>query len=131
MGHHGVKSFLWFALDGLGLHNFSMPPRDPKQSVETPRPSEEHTCSHCLHFQPENRERRPLAGNCAYHKEWIENASLYTCSDMSALPLDPKGIYRLKMDGKGRWAHVRRENKVRARLVLVKAKGRGSGREGG
>ncbi len=92
----------------------------------------EHTCSHCLYFQAARPGRRPLKGNCGYHKEWIDRASLYTCSEMSALSLKRKGIYRLKTDGKGGWVHVRREAKVRSRPFLVKGeKPKGSGREQG
>jgi len=71
-----------------------------------------------------------LKGNCSYHKEWIDNASFYTCSGMSALALKRKGIYRLEADGEGGWLYVRREEKVRGRLFLVKGARDGGGQEG-
>ncbi|MFQ5542131.1 MAG: hypothetical protein ACE5E2_04820, partial [Candidatus Binatia bacterium] len=55
------------------------------------------------------------------HKEWIENASLTTCSDMSVRPLEAKGIYRLVYN-QGEWLYNRRTSKARTRLHLMKNK---------
>ena len=80
----------------------------------------ENLCSFCLFFQPQAPGCRPLRGNCSYHKEWIENASLTTCSDMSSHPLEEKGIYRLVANGGDGWLYIRREVRLRTRLFLVK-----------
>jgi len=80
----------------------------------------ENFCSYCLFFQPATPRGRPLGGNCTYHKEWIDNASFTTCSDMSNQPLKEKGIYQLVPDQSDRWLYIRREKKIRTRLFLVK-----------
>jgi len=80
----------------------------------------ENVCSYCLFFQQSLVGRRPLQGNCCYFKEWIDNASLTTCSDMSAQPLKEKGIYQLVANGDNEPVYVRREHRVRTRLFLVK-----------
>ena len=90
--------------------------RSHKKSV----PELENLCSYCLFFQPYPGGARTHQGNCAYHKEWIENASLTTCSDMSSQPLKEKGIYRLVTDGTDSWSYVRRQGKLRTRLFLIK-----------
>ena len=80
----------------------------------------ENLCSYCLFFQPYHGGSRTLQGNCAYHKEWIENASLTTCSDMSSQPLKEKGIYRLVSSDENGWSYIRRQQKLRTRLFSVK-----------
>lgn len=79
----------------------------------------ENTCSYCLFFQS-YRRGRVLQGNCSYHKEWIENASATTCSDMSNRPLAEKGIYRLVSSDETGWSYIRRQQKLRTRLFSVK-----------
>ena len=79
----------------------------------------ENLCSYCLFFQAMPSGRK-LQGNCTYHKEWIENASLTTCSDMSSQPLKEKGIYRLVQSEANVLSYVRREHKLRTRLFLIK-----------
>lgn len=91
-----------------------------KKSTKKAGDDIENTCSYCLFFQS-YRAGRILQGNCAYYKEWIENASSTTCSDMSNRPLKDKGIYRLVVnDDTGGLSYVRRENKLRTRLFLIK-----------
>lgn len=90
--------------------------RSPKKAVA----DLENLCSYCLFFQPCPTGSRVLQGNCAYHKEWIENASLTTCSDMSSRPLKEKGIYRLVQSEANVLSYVRREQKLRTRLFLIK-----------
>ncbi len=85
---------------------------------------EENTCSRCLYFESHLPDRRPLKGNCTHHKEWIENASFTTCSDMSDRPLEPKGIYRLVYN-QGEWSYDLRTSKPRTRLYLMKKNSRG------
>jgi len=81
---------------------------------------EENVCAFCLFFQAPRPGARPLQGNCAYHKQWIDNAALTTCSDMSSRSLAEEGIYRLvASDGDG-WTYIRRREKLRTRLFLVK-----------
>lgn len=80
----------------------------------------ENTCSYCLFFQPYRQGTRPLRGNCAYHKEWIDNATFTTCSDMSNQHLAERGIYRLVSSDESGWLYVRREKKIRTRLFSVK-----------
>ncbi|MFQ5902378.1 MAG: hypothetical protein ACE5JO_01690 [Candidatus Binatia bacterium] len=80
----------------------------------------EDVCTYCLFFQPHRPGSRPLRGNCTFHKEWIENASLTTCSDMSRIPLKEKGIYQLVENGGDGWLYVRRREKLRTRLFSVK-----------
>jgi len=104
--------------------------KDSKKTKQAGKSPVENTCSHCLYFQAPWPARRPLKGNCSYHKEWIDNASFYTCSEMSALALKRKGIYRLEADGEGGWLYVRHEEKVRSRLFLVKGARDGGGQEG-
>lgn len=80
----------------------------------------ENVCSYCLFFQPSRPGTRPLRGNCTHHKEWIENASLTTCSDMSRRHLEEPGIYKLVPGGDEGCIYVRRTKKLRTRLFLVK-----------
>jgi hypothetical protein len=80
----------------------------------------ENVCGYCLFFQPYRPETRPARGNCTHHKEWIENASLTTCSDMSSRHLEERGIYQLIPIHKGEWTYLRRTKKVRTRLFSVK-----------
>lgn len=80
----------------------------------------ENTCGYCLFFQSYRPGTRPLRGNCAYHKEWIENASFTTCSDMSNTHLAERGIYCLVPNHGSGWLYVRREKKIRTRLFSVK-----------
>jgi hypothetical protein len=101
--------------------------KKPRQGI---RRSAEHTCSYCLYFQPHLPNRRPLRGNCSHHKQWIEHASLTTCSDMSRKKLLPRGIYELVSISKAGWEYVRREIPQRTRLFLVKGK-EGEMRENG
>src|SRR3970282_2102205 len=77
---------------------------------------DENICTYCFFFQAWQPRGRPLKGNCTYHKEWIENAALTTCSDMSNQPLEEKGIYQLVSDDGNGWSYVRRTNKLRTRL---------------
>ena len=79
----------------------------------------ENLCSYCLFFQPVPSGRK-LQGNCTYHKEWIENASRTTCSDMANEPLQEKGIYRVLGNNGDGWSYVRRPYKMRTRLFLIK-----------
>ncbi len=79
----------------------------------------ENLCSYCLFFQ-RLPSGRGLQGNCTYHKQWIENASQTTCSDMANEPLKDKGIYRLLPNNGDGWSYVRRERKLRTRLFLIK-----------
>lgn len=81
----------------------------------------EYTCSDCLYFQPPPEARRQSRGNCTFHKEWIENAFLTTCSEMSLEKLKEKGIYRLVANGTNGWLYVRRQQKLRTRLFLIKS----------
>lgn len=81
---------------------------------------EENLCAYCLFFQLHPTARRKLKGNCVYHKEWIEDASRTTCSDMSMQPLEKKGIYGLVPNEQLGWLYVRRPEKIRTRLFLVK-----------
>ncbi|HEV8344740.1 MAG TPA: hypothetical protein VGR30_20465 [Candidatus Binatia bacterium] len=78
----------------------------------------ENICSYCLYFQPVPTIRRRRGGNCSYHKQWIDNGSRTTCSDMSQRRLE-KGIYQLVEESRGKWLYVRRKEKVRTRLFLV------------
>ena len=81
----------------------------------------ENVCAYCLFFQPDPAASRPLRGNCTYHKEWIENASLTLCSDMSNRPLKEKGIYQLVANGDhDGWLYIHRQEKLRTRLFLIK-----------
>jgi len=84
------------------------------------RKSVENVCSYCLFFQRDPSAPHSIRGNCTYHKEWIENASLTTCSDMSSHPLKEKGIYRLINKSGEEWIYARRQEKLRTRLFLVK-----------
>lgn len=81
----------------------------------------ENLCSYCLFFQPYPAGVRNRQGNCTYYKEWIENASLTTCSEMSNRPLKESGIYQLvaNNDTDG-CSYVRRQVKLRTRLFSVK-----------
>jgi hypothetical protein len=82
---------------------------------------QENVCAFCLFFQRYPAPSRYLRGNCTYYKEWIENAYLTTCSDMSNCALNEKGIYRLVESGlNGGLVHIRRDKKLRTRLFLVK-----------
>lgn len=82
---------------------------------------QENLCAYCLFFQRFPGPSRYVRGNCTYYKEWIENAYLTTCSDMSTCQLQEKGIYRLvDADATGNWIHLRRSEKHRTRLFLVK-----------
>lgn len=87
----------------------------------------ENTCAHCLYFKPPLNNRRPLSGNCALHKQWIEHASLTTCSEMSNKPLIPAGIYRLVAGGNAKWNYIRRKVPIRTRLFLVRRPTAGRG----
>jgi len=80
----------------------------------------ENVCGYCLFLQPYRPGTRPLRGNCTYHKEWIENASLTTCSDMSSCRLEEPGIYQLLPNSGSGWRYVRRTEKIRTRLFSVK-----------
>ncbi|MGH7772583.1 MAG: hypothetical protein ACREQA_10155 [Candidatus Binatia bacterium] len=81
----------------------------------------ENVCAYCLFFRPHLEASRPLKGNCTYHKEWIENASLTLCSDMSSRPLKEKGIYQLVANGDhAGWLYIHGKEKLRTRLFLVK-----------
>ncbi len=92
-------------------------PRSPKKNVV----ASENLCSYCLFFQPYPAGgSRSQQGNCAYYKEWIENAPLTTCSDMSSQSLKEKGIYRLVSNDQVCWFYVRRQEKIRTRLFAVK-----------
>jgi len=90
--------------------------RSPKKSVV----DYENLCSYCLFFQPYPAGSRTHQGNCAYYKEWIENAAFTTCSDMSSQSLKEKGIYRLVSNDQVCWFYVRRQEKIRTRLYAVK-----------
>jgi hypothetical protein len=89
-----------------------------RPATESSGPQTENTCSYCLYFEQWRASRRKKCGNCSLHKEWVEDAALMTCSDMSMERLGNKGIYRLVEDG-GVWGYVRRERKVRTRLFVV------------
>ena len=91
--------------------------RSPKKGA---RAREENVCAYCLFFQPRRAGRRPLEGNCYYHKQWIENASLTTCSDMSCQSLGEEGIYHLVSNQGDGWTYIRRQEKLRTRLFLIK-----------
>jgi hypothetical protein len=81
----------------------------------------ENVCSYCLFFQPDPAANGRLRGNCTYHKEWIDNASRTTCSEMSSCPLKEKGIYELVANNGNGWLYVRRQEKLRTRLFLIKS----------
>jgi len=94
---------------------------DKSRSLKKGTPQQtENLCSYCLFFQPDPQAATPLRGNCTYHKEWIQNASRTTCSDMSNYPLKEKGIYKLVSDQANGWLHVRRRERIRTRLFLIK-----------
>ena len=82
----------------------------------------DYVCGYCLFFQPQSvASGASRAGNCAYHKQWIENAYRTTCSEMSNQTLEAQGIYRMVAnDGAGGWQYIRRTEKLRTRLFLVK-----------
>src|SRR4051812_15153078 len=81
----------------------------------------DYVCGYCLFFQPQASDSGSLrAGNCAYHKEWIENAYRTTCSDMSNHTLGEQGIYNLVANPGTGWDYVRRTAKVRTRLYSIK-----------
>jgi hypothetical protein len=80
----------------------------------------DNLCSYCLFFETHNVPGRLLNGNCTHHKEWIDNASLTTCSDMSKQTLLHHGIYRLSSKPHGTLIYTRREAKIRTRLFLIK-----------
>jgi hypothetical protein len=81
----------------------------------------DYVCGYCLFFQPQSGDSgSPRAGNCAYHKEWIENAYRTTCSDMSNHSLGESGIYELVANHLLGWDYVRRPEKMRTRLYSVK-----------
>ncbi len=81
----------------------------------------DYVCGYCLFFQPQSGDNGNLkSGNCAYHKEWIENAYRTTCSDMSNQALSEKGIYRLVSNSGAGWDYIRRTEKLRTRLYAVK-----------
>lgn len=82
-------------------------------------PAEDNTCAYCLYFHPWEPQRRPLGGNCSHYKEWIENASQTTCSEMSNRPLDQKGIYEIIPTRLGP-TYVHRKQKQRTRLFRIK-----------
>jgi hypothetical protein len=90
----------------------------------------ENTCNYCLYFQNYPYSRRPAQGNCAYYKQWIANAALTTCSDMSVRRLKEKGIYQLLTDGHGGWLYVKRQEKIRTRLFAVRPKKTGAAEKG-
>lgn len=96
------------------MNSYSKEPREGSG-----KPKSENTCSYCLYFQPPWSNRRPLRGNCTRHKQWIERASLTTCSEMSSKTLIPKGIYRMVPDRFGKRVYVFREVPMRTRLFLV------------
>lgn len=87
---------------------------------KNPALSAENVCGYCLFFQPYRPGTRPLRGNCTHHKEWIENACLTTCSDMSSCHLEERGIYKLVPSAEQGCIYVRRTKKIRTRLFLVK-----------
>jgi hypothetical protein len=81
----------------------------------------DYVCGYCLFFQPQAGDPgNPRCGNCAYHKEWIENAYRTTCSDMSNHTLAEQGIYKLISNNGAGWDYVRRIEKIRTRLYSVK-----------
>lgn len=81
----------------------------------------DYVCGYCLFFQPQVADSGSArSGNCAYHKEWIENAYRTTCSDMSNHVLNEKGIYHLVSNPAAGWDYIRRREKVRTRLYAVK-----------
>ncbi|TMA04363.1 MAG: hypothetical protein E6J89_20270 [Deltaproteobacteria bacterium] len=80
---------------------------------------QENTCNYCLYFQQPPTSQRKLAGNCTHHKEWIEKPARTTCSDMSNRPLK-KGIYQLLEQPRGQLLYIRRKERLRTRLFLVK-----------
>lgn len=82
----------------------------------------DYVCGYCLFFQPQSGDAQNIrSGNCAYHKEWIENAYRTTCSDMSNHGLTEQGIYRLVANNGGvGWHYIRRPEKIRTRLYSVK-----------
>jgi hypothetical protein len=81
----------------------------------------DNVCGYCLFFQAQTMDGNvSCSGNCAYHKEWIENAYRTTCSDMSEYPLKEKGIYHLVSKNGSGWQYVRRTEKLRTRLFAVK-----------
>ena len=65
-----------------------------------------------------------LRGNCSFHKEWIGQASLTTCSDMSLRRLRPAGIYQLEANDEGEWSYVRRQREGEDAAVLGSRWGR-------
>jgi len=90
-----------------------------KRSAKNSAYDTENLCSYCLFFQPLPWGRKPQ-GSCTYHKEWIENASQTTCSEMANEPLKEKGIYRVLSNNGDGWSYVRRPHKLRTRLFLIK-----------
>ncbi|HWP57822.1 MAG TPA: hypothetical protein VNL14_08045 [Candidatus Acidoferrales bacterium] len=93
------------------------------------RQEQENVCAYCPHFQTYPESKTELQGNCTLHKEWIENADRTTCSEMSTAPLKAPGIYRLVLDPQKGWIYVRREQKIRTRLFLVKGGKKGEVRQ--
>lgn len=87
----------------------------------TKRSALDYVCGYCLFFQPQSGDSGKLrSGNCAYHKEWIENAYRTTCSEMSNHSLGERGIYKLVANHLLGWDYVRRPEKIRTRLYSVK-----------
>lgn len=81
---------------------------------------QENICSDCLYFTPPPNSRRLLSGNCCLYKEWINNASRTTCSEMSNQKSLKDGIYELLAESSGKWLYIRRRERVRTRLFLVR-----------
>jgi hypothetical protein len=88
------------------------------------REQPENTCSYCLYFKPPPNSRQNARGNCSLHKEWIESAARTTCSEMSNRRL-AKGIYQLLEQSRGESIYIQRTTRIRTRLFLVPAAGRG------
>jgi hypothetical protein len=92
--------------------------KDPKKNAPN---ALDYVCGYCLFFQPQSvASGASRAGNCAHHKQWIENAYRTTCSEMSNQTLEGQGIYRLVSDNDAGWQYIRRTEKLRTRLFLVK-----------
>lgn len=126
--HHA--SFTGLKLDlkngGSGdIFDIPMSRSTPKKRL-TPRQKplwkDEYLCTDCLFFQSAPNSPRALKGNCSYHKQWIENAAYTTCSEMSRQSLKQQGIYRILTTTDASRAYVRREEKLRTRLFLLKNK---------
>jgi hypothetical protein len=81
----------------------------------------ENTCHYCLYFKPPPGSLYSKQGNCALHREWIDNAAQTTCSEMSNRRLQ-KRIYQLFRKVHGEW-HYNQAGEAHQDTAILGGKG--------